>query len=120
VIVAFGAAQRASQPIGAQRPYSIRSVLGKVFLGLQASFRRRAAHSVIGRSDLLLDGRVGQEIARQLLARELVKRFVVAKGLQNVIAIGPCGAVAIAVVARGIGVAHSVQPAHRFVLGIGL
>ena len=68
---------RAAQPHGAERAHAVGAVLREVFLGLKPAFGRRAVQAVVGRRDPLLDGRVRQQVSGDLLARELVERFVV-------------------------------------------
>src|SRR6185369_17074816 len=84
VVVAFGASQGRAEPYRAQRADSIGSVLREIFLGLQPALARSAIQAVIRRRDFLIDRRIGQKIARELLARELIERLVVAKRFEDV------------------------------------
>ena len=118
VVVAFGAAERAAEPHGAQRAHAIGAVLREVLLGLKAAFGRRAIQPVVRRRDALLGRRVRQQVAGDLLARELIERLVASKRPQHVIAIRPRGNRVVAVESGGIRVADAIEPVHRALLGV--
>ena len=77
MIVAFGATHGRAEPVSAEGAHTLRAIFRQVFFGLNAALSRGPAHPVIGRRLFLLDSRVRQKIARQLLACKHVKRFVI-------------------------------------------
>ena len=118
MVVTLRAAHRGTQPRRAQRAHPVRAVLRQILLGLQPAFRRITVHPVIRRRDFLLHARIRQQIPGQLFPRENVERLVIPKCPQHIIPIGPRGPEIVAVEARGIRVAHRIQPVHRLLLGI--
>ena len=118
VVVAFGASERAAQPHGADRAHAVGAVLREVFLGLKPAFGRRAIQAVVGRRDALFDGRVWQQVAGDLFARELVERPVLQKCLQHVVAVRPGRNRIVAMEPRRVPVTHRVEPVHGALLGI--
>src|SRR5579885_3227311 len=106
MVVALGAAERASQPDGARRADAVSAVFRKMFLRLQSAFRRHPVQPVVSRGDLLLDRGVRQQIARKLLACKLVERLVLGEGPQDIIAVGPDRVRKIAVKAGGIRITN--------------
>jgi hypothetical protein len=68
----------------------------------------------------LFGSRVGHQVAGKLLAREFVERLIVQQRAQDVIAIRPRGALAVAVVSGGIRIAHGIEPGYGLVLGVCL
>ena len=118
VVVAFRAAHRAAQPDGAERAHAVGAVLGEIFLRLETALRRGAVQTIVGRRDAFFERRVRQQVSGDLLACELVERFVVRERAEHVIAIGPGGDRVVSVEAAGIGIPHRVEPVHRALLGI--
>src|SRR6185369_3958759 len=76
VIVAFRTTQRAAQPHSTQRADTVRTVLRKVLLGLQAAFSGSPVEAVIRRRYFLLHCRIGHQVPGELLARELIEWLV--------------------------------------------
>ena len=89
----------------------------RVLFGLQAALGGRPIQPVIRRRHALLQRRVRNQVARDLLARELVERFVVQERPQDVVAIRPDGNGIVAVETAGVRVAHRIQPVHGLLLG---
>ena len=76
VAVAAGAGQRQAQPDGRGRVDAVDDVLDGVLLGDDAPFAVAAMVAVEAGRDLLVERRAGQQVAGELLDRELVERQV--------------------------------------------
>ena len=68
--------------------------------------------------DLLVERRIGQQVAGQLLDGELVERQIAVEGLDHPVAIGPDLAVVVDVDAVRVAVAGRVQPVARAMLAV--
>ena len=73
VVVALAAAHVVPEPDGGDVADAVGRVFGHVLLGLGAALLGRHGEPVVARGDLLLGGRVGQEVAGQLLDGEAVE-----------------------------------------------
>jgi len=80
---------------------------------LGAALLRGLQQAVVARRDPGLGRGAGQQVAGELLGRELVERLVGVEGVDDVIAVRGQVAVIVAVVAAGVGVAYQVEPVHR-------
>ena len=118
--MALRASQRRTHPHAGYRTHAVCTILGKIFGGLQAAFRRGPSHTIEGRGDAGFGGGIGQQIARQLFACELIKRLVVADALEHIVAIRPCRKRIIAMKTAGIGVSDGIEPMHRLPLSIAI
>ena len=118
MVVALGASHRAAHPDGHGGAHAVGGILRQVLFGLQAAFRGGAVQAVVGRGHALLGSGIGDQIAGQLFASELVERLIIAKCVQDIIAIRPRGEGVIAVEPAGVGVADGVQPVHTLLFGI--
>ena len=86
--------------------------------GNGAAFEIDHVVAVEAGGDLVIHGRVGQQIACKLLDRELVVRHVLVVGLDHPVAPRPHRPQAVDVVAVGVGVAGKIEPLHRHALAI--
>ena len=110
MVVADGAAGRQPQPDLRRRLGAVAGVEDQVLLGDGAAFVGRDVAAVEAGGDLLVERAVGQQIAGQLLDRELVERHVAVEGVDDPVAIGPDLAVVVEVDAVRVGVAGDVEP----------
>jgi hypothetical protein len=113
VIVALRAAHRRAEPDAGDIPHAVGGVLRGVLLGLGSPFLGGLQKPVVARCDLLPDRRRRQQVARQLLDRELVERLVFIERLDHVIAVGNDVARVVAVVAGGVGKPDQIEPIER-------
>ena len=118
VIVALGAADGLAEPDRAHCAHAIREITRLVILGLGTAFFRGEQQAVETGGDFLFLRGVGQEIARELFAGELVKAFVVVEGADDVVAIRPDVARGVGVISDGIGKPHDIEPANRHALTV--
>ena len=116
VVVAFGAAEGAAKESGGNRADAFGSVFGEVFLGLSTAFAGHHVEAVVACGDELLGGGVGEEVAGELFAGELVEGFVLIEGFNHVIAVGEDALILVAMEADGVGEAGDVEPpdGHAF------
>ena len=70
--------------------------------------------------DQLVHRRARQQVARDLLERELVEGQVAVEGVDHPVAVGPHLAVVVDVDAMRVGIARGVQPVARAVLAVAL
>ena len=68
------------------------------------------------RGDALVDSRVGEQVAGNLLDRELIERQVAVEGVDDPVAIRPDRATTVFLVAVGVGIARLVEPRPRLAL----
>ena len=79
--------------------------------GIHAAFAIGQRVAVEAGGDTLFDGGVGQQVARELFDRELVKRHVAVERVDHPMAIAPCpGARRVLFKAVAVGVAREVKP----------
>ena len=95
MIVAARAAHRQAQPDGRRGFDAIDDVLDGVLFGDDAAFGVGAMIAIEAGGDVLLERGIGQQIAGQLLDRELIERQVAVVGLDHPIAPPPHVAVAV-------------------------
>ena len=121
MIVALGAFQRRAEPDGTGGVDAVDDLIDAAFFGLGTGFNigRRAAVEAGG--DDLSRGGIRQEVAGDLLQRELIEGHVRVQGVDHPVAVGPDLAEVIALKAVGVRVACEVQPrarpAHAELLG---
>ena len=70
--------------------------------------------------DSLLDRRIWQQVASDLLNRELIVRHVVVERIDHPIAVQPCDSAPVRLEAVGVGVPRQVEPELRLPLAIVL
>ena len=89
MVVALRTTDGLAQPHGAHVAHAVGQHPGFIVLGLRAAFLGGKQEAVVGGGDFLFERAVGEQVAGQLLARELVEGFVVVEGFDDVIAIRP-------------------------------
>ena len=118
VIVALGAGHRQPQPRRARRVDTVEEVVEPLLFGDRAPLAVQEVIAVEAAGDLLLVGRVRQQVAGQLLDRELVERHVGVEGFHHPVAPDPLPGVAILLKAVGVGVARGIEPGERHPLAV--
>ena len=118
VVMAFRAAERAGHPNRGGIAHAVGEIFRGVLLGLRAALARVHVQPVVARGNELRAGAVFQKVARNLLPREPVKRQVVVKRVDDVVAIQRLRLMIVRVVANGVRVPHHVQPVHRHALAV--
>ena len=116
--VALRAAQRHAQPGRAHGVHAIQHVIDPRFLGVAAAFAVGHVITLEAGRELLLGGRVRQEVAGELLERELVVRRIAIEGFDDPVAPGPVGPGGIRLEAVGVRIAGGVEPPHGHALTI--
>ena len=112
MVVAFGTAERAAEPRRRDRPDPLRAILCEILLRLRAPLAGHHVEPVVARGHELLGRGIREQIAGQLLARELVEPLVGVERVDHVIAIRKDPLVLVAVEADRVGVAGDVEPPH--------
>ena len=118
VVVAARASERQPQPHGGRGIDAIDHVFHRVLLGNDAAFPVAAVIAVEAGGDLLVERGVGQHVAGDLLDGELVEGQVAVEGLDHPIAPAPHAALAVGLVAVGVGVARRIEPARGHALAV--
>ena len=114
--VALRAAERHAHPGRGRRVGAIDRVDDAKLLRVGAPLLVVAVEPVESRADLLHDGGVGQQVAGKRLDRELVEGHVGVKRLDDRVAVGMVGPVAVILVAARIAEPGQVEP---FAHGVG-
>ena len=89
---------------------AIAGVEHEVFFVDHAPFVGGDVAAIEARGDVLIERAIGQQVAGELLDRELVERHVAVEGVDDPIAIGPDLAIVVEVDAVRVGVAGRVEP----------
>jgi hypothetical protein len=118
VVVALRAAKRAAKPRGRHAAHPLGAVFREILLRLRTAFAGHHVEPVVAGRDALLDRRVGQEIAGELLGRELIEALVGVEGVDHVIAIREDALVLIAVKTHRVREARDIEPPHRHALAV--
>ena len=118
VVVAAGAAGGQAEEDGAVGIDLVDDVADVDLLLDRAAFVGRNVAAVVAGGDDLVGGRVGQQVAGQLLDDELVEGLVGVEGVDDPVAVGPDLAVVVEVQAVGVAVAGGVEPEPRHVLAV--
>ena len=113
VIVTLAAIEREAKPNGAGGGHAIVESVPAEFERVGSAFLVQHGVTVKAGRDSLVERRPFQQIARELLDRELVERHVIVDGLDDPIAIEPHRAGSIFLVAVGVGIASQVEPFAR-------
>ena len=109
---------RRAEPGDRHRPHAVGGVLGQVLLRLGAALAGHHVQAVEAGGDELLGRRVGQQVAGELLDRELVERLVAVERVDDVVAVREDALVLVAVVADRVGEPHQVEPGHGHPLAV--
>ena len=110
VVVADGATGGQAHPHLVRRLGPVPRVQHEIFLGNRAAFVRRDVATVEPRRDFLIDGRVRQQVARQLLDRELIEFHVGIEGINHPVAVRPHLAGVVEVDAVRVRIARRIEP----------
>ena len=110
VVVARGAARGESEPDLRRRVEAVGRVACLHLVLDRAALGRREMIAVVTRGDELIEPRVGQHVASELLDGELVEGQVAVEGLHDPVAVGPDVADVVEVEAVGVAVAYRIQP----------
>ena len=113
VVVALRAADCEAEPRHARRGDAIHHVEVQVFRLDDSALVARHHVTMKARRDFLLDERIRNQIARELLGREITERLVVVESLHHPVAPHPHIAQRIVVIAARICVTREVEPRHR-------
>ena len=113
MVVAFGATHRGAQPDLGGGAHAVHNVLGEILLRVGAALVVRHHVAMEAGGNLLVDGRIRQQVAGELLDGELIEGFVVVERLDHPVAPQMHLPEAIEVIAAGIGVARLIQPRQR-------
>ena len=98
--------------------HSVNRILQQILVVDRAALVAGHMGAIESTGDDLVDGRVGNEIARELLDDELVVGLVLTKRLEHPVAPQPHLPPRIHVNSAGVGVARDVEPRHRHALGV--
>ena len=119
VVVAGGATHRQAQPDRAGGVDPVLGVHDLHFLFDDPPFVGGDVAAMEAGGDELLRGRVGQQVAGQLVHRELVEGQVPVEGPDDPVAVGPHLAVVVDMQAVGVAVAGRIEPVAAPVLPVG-
>ena len=118
VVVALRAVGRQAQVDPADRLHAVGGVVGEVLFDDGAAFIGRGVAPLETGRDQLRLRRIRQQVAGDLLDRELVERLVRVEGFDHPVAVGPHLARVVEVQAVGVGVARGIEPIAGAVLAV--
>ena len=118
VRVAARAPHRQAHERGGGRLDAIDDVLDLILVGNRPTLEVDHVVAIEARRHLLIARRVRQQVAGELLDRELIERQVAVERVDDPVAPRPHAAVAVDVVAVRVGVAGGVEPRHRHALAV--
>ena len=118
VIMAFATHEGSTEPDGGGISCLVRQVLCPVFFGLCAAFAGHLVHAVVSGRDKLGFAAVFDQVAAELVARELVVGEVVVKRINDVVAIGRGEAFVVGMKPHGVGPADEVEPVNRHAFAV--
>ena len=118
VAVAARAAHGQAHPGGGRGFDAVDHVFDQILFGNRAALEVDHVVAIETGGDLVVRGGVGQQVAGELLDREAVERHVVVEGADHPVAPGPHVAMAVDVIAVGVGVAGEVEPLHGHALAV--
>ena len=117
--MAHRAARGQAQPDRAGGFHPVPGIQHKVFLSDRPAFVGGDVAAVEAGGDLLFQGAVREEIARNLFNGELVERLVAVEGFGDVLPVGPHLAVVVEMDPVRVGVTRIIQPITGAVLAPG-
>ena len=118
MIVAAGAADREAKPDRAGGLDAVDHVLDLCLGGDRAALAVEHVVAVEAGGDELIERRLRQQVAGELLDREFVERHVVVQCVDDPVPPMPLVAGAVGLESVGVGVACGVEPALRHVLPV--
>ncbi len=89
---------------------TVHHVIGAVFLLYHPALLRDRVVAVEPGRQELFPGGIGQQVAGQLPGQEFIVGQVFVEGVDDPVAPGPHGTVAVVLIAVGIGIARHVEP----------
>ena len=104
-------------PHGGVHPVDDRGIAELLIIG--AAFTVGHRIPVKGRGDELVLRGLREQVARNLLHRKLIKRFVVVEGPDHIIAEGPDSARRVIGIPGGVGITGQIQPEPGPVFAVG-
>ena len=110
VVMALGAGHRQTQPGGGCRVDPIEENHIALLLGNRSTFSVEQMVAIESAGDLLIDGRIGQQVAGKLPEGELVEGEVFIQGPYHPIAPEPLPCIAVLLESIAIGIAGSIEP----------
>jgi len=118
VVVTPRAAHRQAQKYSGVCLHAVHDVLHRVLFGNDAVLGVRPVVAIETGGHFLFQRRVGQHVAGNLIARELVERQIAVECVDHPVAPSPHHALAVELISVGIRVARCVQPAkgHSFAI----
>ncbi len=120
VVVALGARERAAEPHGPRRGDPVHQRLEAVLLDVDPALLVELAVAVEAGRDLLLERRVLQHVAGELLDGEVAERQIAIERVDHPVAVLPGRAALVLLVAVRVGVAREVEPRPRPALAVAL
>ncbi len=118
VVVALGAGERGAKPDRRRRVDAIDEHFVHRLVRIDAPFLVRHRIAMEAGRDPLIDGRIWQHVAGNLLDSELVERHVSVERVDHPVAVLPDAAPIVFFVAIGVGVSGEVQPGPRPTLAV--
>ena len=119
MVVAAGALNREPHPDRTHRLDLVKNILNPILLGDTASLTVDHMVAAEPGGKLLLQGRIRQHIAGNLLNREPVKGHVGIQGPDHPVPPGPHAPGAVPLEPVGVGVAGQVEPVPGHALSVG-
>ena len=119
MIVAFRTHERLPEPRRANALDPVDQILRFILLRLRSPFLRRKDEPVVGTGHQLLGRTLRQQIARNLLDRELIKGFIGIERPDHVVPEGRYRHRIVAVIPNRIGVTHLIEPPDRHAFPVG-
>ena len=110
VVMALGAGHRQTQPGGGCRVDPIKENHIALLLGNRSTFAVEQMVAIESAGDLLIVGRIGQQVAGKLPEGELVEGEVFIQGPYHPIAPEPLPSIAVLLESIAIGIAGSIEP----------
>ena len=119
MVVTLGAVGGQAEVDPAHRLHAVSGVVGEVLLDDRAAFVGRRVATLEAGGDALFFGRIREQVAGELLDRELVERLVAVERLHDPVAVRPHLAIGVEVQAVRVGVTRGVEPVAGAVFAVG-
>ena len=116
--MALRAAERQAEPGRAHGVHAIQYVIDARFLGVAAALAVGHVVALEAGRELLLGGRIREEVAGELFEGELVVRSVTVEGFDDPVTPRPVVASRIRLEAVGVRIAGGVEPPHGHALAV--
>ena len=119
MVVALGAVGGQAEIDPAHRLHAVGGVVGEVLFDDGAAFIGRGVAALEAGGDALVFGRVGEQVAGEVLERKLVEGLIAVERLHDPVAVRPHLAIGVEVQAVRVGVAGGVEPVAGAVFAVG-